>query len=108
MSAYINTKTSEYPFYEGDIRLLYPEMGENFILPAEFAVVLDSPLPDLTETEIFEESTPKLNNNGTYEKVYTVRQLTAEEIKIKEDIANSYLIHNIPDINPISAPAPEL
>ena len=90
MSTYINKITNEYPLYEGDIRLAHPEISEEFILPEEFAVVIESQLPELQENEIFYEMPPVLNNDGNYEKVYETRMLTEEEMAQKAEMRKEY------------------
>lgn len=90
MSAYINKETMEYPLHEGDIRLLHPDMGEVFILPDEYAAVLDSQIPTLTETQVFEETTPQLNDDGVYTKVYVVRELDESELQRKAEMRAEY------------------
>lgn len=47
--AYINIETNEYPRYQGDIRLIHPEMGEEFICPPCFVEVKEGPLPEVPE-----------------------------------------------------------
>ena len=106
MSTYINTDTNEYPLYEGDIRLLYPNIGNDFVLPNGFAEVPDSNLPEITETQVAEETTPKLNANGIYEKVYIIRELTQEEINAKAIMRES--IYFKPEPNPDAALQPGL
>lgn len=45
MSEYIKLATLEYPRYEGDIRLEYPDMGDEFVCPDTYAPVLASQQP---------------------------------------------------------------
>lgn len=84
MSAYINTKTMEYPLYQGDIRLVYPEIGEAFILPDDtFAAVEDTPVPSYGINERLVELKPILVN-GKWVKQFTIRDMTQEEIDERE------------------------
>ena len=108
MATYINTDTNEYPLYEGDIRLHYPDMGNEFILPNNFAEVFESDLPVITDTQTFAETTPKLNADGSYERVYVIRDLTEEELQRNQEQIDYYLrgMTNIPDPN--AAPQPGL
>ena len=108
MSAYINKKTKEYPLYEGDIRLLYPEMGNEFILPADYAEVPESDLPTITETQTFTETTPQLNVDGSYEKVYVIRDWTEEELQHNQEQVAYYLAGMPNETYPNPAPQPEL
>lgn len=108
MSAYINKETNEYPLYEGDIRLLYPDMGDEFILPINFTEVIESPLPTVAENQTFTETAPQLNADGIYERVYVIRDWTEEELQHNQKQVNYYLggMRNIPDLN--AAPQPGL
>lgn len=108
MATYINTDTNKYPLYEGDIRLIYPDMGDEFVLPNGFAVVLESDLPTITETQTFTEVTPQLKADGSYERVYVIRDWTEEELQHNQEQVNYYLrgMTNIPDPN--AAPQPGL
>ena len=86
MSAYINKETLAYPLHEGDIRLEYPNIGEEFILPEKYALVKDTPQPtiDQTKNEYIVEKPPIFSDDG-WVKQWEVRTLTEEEItKLKE------------------------
>lgn len=100
MSTYINKDTNEYPLYEGDIRLLYPDMGVNFVLPNDFAEVPESPLPTITENQTFVEGTPQLNSDGTYERVYVIREWTEEELSNNQAQVDFYLSGMQPVFDP--------
>jgi hypothetical protein len=108
MATYINTETNEYPLYEGDIRLVNPDMGDEFILPSNFAEVPESNLPTITETQTFTETTPKLNDDGSYERVYVIRDLTEEELQRNQEQVAYYLGGMQPEIDPNAVPQPEL
>jgi hypothetical protein len=108
MATYINKKTNEYPLYEGDIRLLYPDMGSEFILPNDFAEVIENDLPAVTENQTFTETTPKLNADGVYERVYVVRELTDEELQRNQEQVAYYLGGMQPAIDPNAAEQPGL
>jgi hypothetical protein len=108
MATYINTETNEYPLYEGDIRLVNPDMGDEFILPSNFAEVPESNLPTITETQTFTETTPQLNVDGSYERVYVIRDLTEEELQHNQEQVDYYLGGMRPVIDPNAVPQPEL
>lgn len=81
MSAYINLTTQKYPCYEGDIRLLYPDMGDVFICPEEFELVTPSPLPEYDEdTQSVELLAPLLSNDEWLEQ-WKVVDLDTKVIK---------------------------
>ena len=79
MSAYININTNEYPLHEGDIRLLYPEMGEDFVLPEGFAEVIESLPPEHPITKKAKEIAPLLTENG-YTRQWEFVDMTQQEI----------------------------
>lgn len=91
MSAYINKDTNEYPLYQGDIRLIYPEMGDEFILPDNFAEVTEGELPTVAENQTFTETTPQLKDDGTYERVFVIRDWTQEELQHNQEQVEFYL-----------------
>ena len=85
MSAYIKLLTLEYPRYEGDIRLEYPDIlesqtGESFPCPDTYAPVQFIDAPEFNvDTQIAYELAP-VNNDGVWSMVWAVRNLTQEEI----------------------------
>jgi hypothetical protein len=91
MSAYIKLTTMEYPRHEGDIRLEHPEITENqtgdtFPIPQTYALVnwVDPPIYN-PETQIVWETTP-INANGSWQMVWEIRDLTADEIIKRQDL----------------------
>jgi hypothetical protein len=80
MSLYINTTTNDYPLYEGDIRLLHPEIGVEFILPSGYAVVEEGVIPQTASTKRFDELLPEPTESGIYTRVFVERDLTEEEL----------------------------
>jgi hypothetical protein len=87
---YINETTEEFPLYEGDIRLLYPDMGETFELPEGFSEVLSSPVPELLEGEKAIQAKPIINSDGQYEQVFVIESLTEEELENKAKMRSIY------------------
>jgi hypothetical protein len=104
----VNKETNEYPLYEGDIRLIYPDMSDEFILPAHFAEVPESAFPSITETQIASEVAPQLNADGFYERVYVIRDLTEQELQYNQKQVAFYLGGMQPEIDPNAVPQPEL
>ena len=80
MSAYINLETNEYPLHEGDIRLLYPDMGDTFILPEGFAEVKESNPPEHPVTKKARETAPLLTDEG-YIRQWEFIDMTPQEIE---------------------------
>ena len=86
MSAYIKLSTLEYPRHEGDIRIEYPDMGEEFSCPNSYALVewVDAPTIDHS-TQLAYEAPPQLIN-GAWTMVWAVRDLTADEIAHRQAV----------------------
>jgi hypothetical protein len=86
MSSYINTVTMEYPFYESDIRLIYPEIGEIFELPDQvFAYVEDAVKPEHGYDEKFIENAPAYIG-GKWIRQFTIVAMTQEEIDERQKL----------------------
>ena len=90
MSLYINTETNTYPLYEGDIRLLHPEIGDQFVLPVGYAVVEEGIIPEAGINKKFEEELPVPTESGIYQRVFVERDLTEEEINRNAAIREQY------------------
>jgi hypothetical protein len=83
MSVYINIETLEYPRYEGDIRLIHPEIGEQFICPPCFVEIQETPQPVCGEYEHIKEGELLLDND-VYKQTWILVPYTDEE-KLKKD-----------------------
>lgn len=83
MASYINLETSEYPVHQGDIRLLYPEMGEEFICPLTFAEVFETEKPEINTYQRLIEIEPE-QIDGTWQKCWVIQNFTDEEILMKD------------------------
>jgi hypothetical protein len=88
MSSYIKLSTLEYPRHEGNIRQEYPEItedqtGPTFPCPDTYALVQETPEPEITDTQVTNEEAP-VCINGVWRRVWSVRDLTAEEIAIRD------------------------
>ena len=80
MSRYIKLSTNEYPRHQGDIRLEYPDMGNQFVLPETYAYVEWVDAPSYNEaTQIAQETSPEFINDKWYMR-WIVQDLTQEEI----------------------------
>jgi len=77
MSFYMKTATLEYPLYEGDIRLEYPDIasaltGDSFPCPATYAKVTQQIIPvECGENQYFLESAPIIEN-GIWKTTWAV------------------------------------
>lgn len=56
--AYRKRDTGQYPVFQGDIRLEYPDMGETFVCPDTYEPVYASTPPLLTASERLSEAQP--------------------------------------------------
>lgn len=102
---YIKLSTLEYPRYEGDIRLEYPEItedqtGPTFPCPPTYALVQDVPWPENTDPNKTIEELSPIQIDGVWTKQIIVRDMTEEEIKNRDEFLASL-------INPPAPPIPE-
>jgi len=97
MSAYIKLLTLEYPRYQGDIRLEHPEIGNEFVCPNTYALVVDSEPLTFDETiQTVEQSSP-VQVDGIWQQTWLLRNLTAEELEARrliEEQNNRYLTNS--------------
>lgn len=96
---YINTKTMEYPLYEGDVRLVHEDIGDVFELPSDsvFAQVEISPIPDVDpDTQILIFGTPTFSNEKWTQAVL-VQDLTESEIALRKEMRKQVLSKPIND-----------
>lgn len=90
---YINTQTLEYPLFEGDIRLVYPDIGDVFELPSNcvFAKVEMSAIPNVDpDTQILVFGTPTFSNEK-WTQVVSVQDLTEAEIVLRKEMRQQVL-----------------
>lgn len=76
---YIKLSTLEYPRHQGDIRLEYPNMGEEFICPEDYALVHVEPIPEYDGTISVFEYNPPFEQNGKWVQNGQIRLRTEEE-----------------------------
>ena len=79
---YINIATLQYPLFQGDIRLEFPNMGEEFILPEGYAEIISIPWPENYDPKLFRvaELSPE-NVNGNWMQRFEVVAKTEIEIE---------------------------
>ena len=68
---YIKLATMEYPRHQGDVRLEHPEIGNVFVCPKTYALVQETPEPEVTETQMVVEL-PPAQNKGVWERRWAV------------------------------------
>lgn len=83
---YIKIATLEFPRYEGDIRLEYPEIpieltGDAFPYPETYAPVSFTNPPTVTANQRVSMGVPVLSDQGQWLLTWVVTDLTEEEIK---------------------------
>lgn len=76
----------QFPLFQGDIRLEFPDMGDVFVCPDGFVEVKKSPFPehDVTKQKIILDS-PIQDENGDWHCVYKIIDLTEEELIIQAE-----------------------
>jgi len=84
--AYIHIESGKYPLYEGDIRLDYPDMGEEFVLPEGYAEVQNT--PESEKPPVVAGETVRQPNAPQLVDGYWVQSW--EVIPIPEDIKDEY------------------
>ena len=79
MSVYIKLSTLEYPRYQGDIRIEYPNIGDEFICPETYSEVdyISPPEIDIELQYCYEEMPRVLD--GKWTMVWGIKDLTEEE-----------------------------
>jgi hypothetical protein len=85
MAAYININSLGFPFYEGDIRLLHPEIredqtGDTFPCPPEFALVEEAVVPEHNPDTQYLSLTMPFKIDGVWRYSWKVIDLTQDEI----------------------------
>lgn len=94
---YIKLSTSEFPRYEGDIRLEHPEItieqtGPTFPVPDTYASVAYVKAPNINaETQLVEMLPPIQDETGLWKMAWNIRELTPEEIQSNKDFAERML-----------------
>ena len=85
MSTYLKLSTMEYPRFEGDIRLDYPEItedqtGDTFPCPADYVVVQEVSCPTFDgNTQAAIQLIPQ-QIDGVWTMVWEIKNLTQDQI----------------------------
>lgn len=85
MSTYLKLSTMEYPRFEGDIRLDYPEItedqtGDTFPCPADYVVVTEVPCPAFDgATQAAIQLMPQ-QIDGVWTMVWEIKNYTQDQI----------------------------
>ena len=97
MTAYINTQTLQYPLFEGDIRLAYPNVSfpREFTPPEEFAIVYSTPRPEITYRQVVKEGKPVFSETKWVQSWLvtdlTVSELDEAEMRHRDQLKNSFV-----------------
>ena len=100
MTTFIQTETKEYPRYEGDIRLQFPDIPENltgdeFPCPDIYAKVEWTDMPDYNRNLHFAYELPPIQENGIWKMQWAVRELTDEEKEYLENDKKTIIVERI-------------
>ena len=82
MSAYIDTQTNQYPLFEGDIRLLFPNItfASPFVPPDQYKAVSSTPRPEISYLQNVEEGPPEQANNE-WKQTWVISDATPEQVE---------------------------
>lgn len=89
MTVYVNTQTGEYPVFQGQIEQSFPDtsFGVPFQPPAQYAAVLETPMPEYNRiTQAVEQVAPN-QVEGQWYQAWVVIELDAEQVTANEDQA---------------------
>ena len=101
-NAYLKISTMQYPLHQGDIRLMYPDIGEEFVIPdSDIVEVEETPIPNYGPNDFFTESLPVLID-GKWVRQFSVRPMTADEIAEREKIKELIASLNKPPVNEVA------
>lgn len=80
----MKTDTGEYPVFEGDLRLLYPDMGEVFVCPPGYVVVydVDTPKPPETAHMLFE--LPPVFDGENFVRSFTFKEPVRKPVQVPQ------------------------
>ena len=100
MTTYIKLATLEYPRYEGDIRLEYPEItedqtGETFPCPPTYAKVAWVEMPTFNANSQRPYEEPPTQIDGVWTVVWGVRELTEEEKDTIQRLASNIPVERV-------------
>jgi hypothetical protein len=81
-----NDQIVEYPVYEGDIRLRYPNTSfpREFVPPEGYEAVTDVPMPRVDHTKNVAEGTPE-RVNDVLVRVWAVTDASEEQVAARTD-----------------------
>lgn len=83
MAIYINTETMQYPLYEGDVRLAFPNVSlprVDFVAPEPFYAVAPTSIPEFDiATQAAREVMPSFISNE-WVQTWEVYELSSEEL----------------------------
>lgn len=79
---YIKLATKEFPLHEGDIRLEHPEIGETFVCPDTYAVVLPAMPPAIDTTKYRYADVVAVFEYGVWRAKFNVVEKTQQELRL--------------------------
>jgi hypothetical protein len=83
--SYLKLSTMQYPLYEGDIRLEYPEItedqtGATFPLPDDYVLVEQTTPPSFDRATQYVKQLAPIQVNGVWQSEWEVKDYTATQI----------------------------
>jgi hypothetical protein len=98
---YINTTTLQYPLFQGDIRLDFPDMGDEFVLPDGYAEIVSTPWPEDYDSDLFRvvELAPE-NVNGVWMQRFDIVAKTETEIENEKNFYLEFVKQNNDSASP--------
>jgi len=76
---YMKLQGNVFPYFQGDVRLEVPEMGEEFVLPEGFVEVEQQPAPDYDQFSQTVDYGVPYEESGSWKVDMVVRQMTTKE-----------------------------
>lgn len=85
-----NNVIAEYPLFEGDIKLRFPNVSfsDSFTPPDEYTLIEDVPYPQVSYTQNVSEGIPQLIDSK-WTRVWVITEASAEEIDIRTELKAS-------------------
>lgn len=95
MTYFINIETLEYPLHDDDIRLRYPRMGKDFVLPEGYAQVEEVSPPVCTSPQEYYYPLAPVFESGGWKQQWAIGVMSQEEYDARQAaLLESQMIHN--------------
>jgi hypothetical protein len=84
--AYMKTDTGEYPVFEGDLRLLFPDMGDVFVCPSGYVAVHDVGPPEPPEADHMLIELQPEDAGGHFARSFTSKKIERQPARSSQTI----------------------